>query len=84
MTAEEIAALEAFEDTDFSDCPEITDEEWRTAQPLYPPAPKTGRDLLAGLDDFTVRYLTARAAATQQTPAAIIGELVRKELAATA
>ncbi|MDR1786540.1 MAG: hypothetical protein LBR23_08815 [Spirochaetaceae bacterium] len=48
-----MAEIEAFEDTDFSDCPEITDEEWRTAQPLYPPT-------------------------------AIVGELVRERIAATA
>jgi hypothetical protein len=41
------------------------------------------RDMLAGLDDFTSRYLVARATATHQTPAAIIAEMVRKELAAS-
>jgi hypothetical protein len=41
------------------------------------------RDMLAGLDDFTSRYLMARAAATHQTPEAIIAELVRKEVLAS-
>jgi hypothetical protein len=41
------------------------------------------REMLAGLDDFTSHYLTARATATRQTPAAIIAALVRKEVAAS-
>jgi hypothetical protein len=64
------------------------DERWTKTPPETNPAIKgvfaRERDMLAGLDDFTARYLTARAAATRQTPAAVIAALVRKEVAASA
>jgi len=70
MTEEEAAAL---------------DERWTRTAPETNPAVKgvfaRERALLAGLDDFTARYLSARAAATRQTPAAVIAALIRKELA---
>jgi hypothetical protein len=37
-----------------------------------------------GLDNLSVNYLWTRAEATHQTPAQIIGELVRKEITASA
>jgi hypothetical protein len=73
MTEEEASAL---------------DELWTKNPPKTNPNVKgvfaRERELLAGLDDFTSRYLLARAAATQQTPAAIVAALVRKEVAASA
>jgi hypothetical protein len=39
---------------------------------------------LMGLNDLSVKYLMAKAEATHKTPAEIVGELVRKELLATA
>jgi hypothetical protein len=39
---------------------------------------------LLGCDDLTMNYLLTKAEATHKTPAEIVGELVRKELLATA
>jgi len=39
---------------------------------------------MVSLDDVALAYLRARASATHRSPSEIIGELVRKELAATA
>jgi hypothetical protein len=39
------------------------------------------RALLNALDDMAANYILTRAEATHKTPAQIIGELVRKELA---
>jgi uncharacterized protein (DUF4415 family) len=36
ITAERIEKIKAFNNTDFSDCPEITDEDWQRARPAYP------------------------------------------------
>ena len=72
MTEEEASAL---------------DELWTKNPPATNPNVKgvfaRERDMLAGLDEFTSRYLTARAAATRQTPAAIIAAMVQKEVAAS-
>jgi hypothetical protein len=72
MTEEEASAL---------------DELWTKNPPATNPNVKgvfaRERDMLAGLDEFTSRYLTARAAATRQTPAAIIATMVKKEVAAS-
>jgi hypothetical protein len=38
---------------------------------------------ILGMDDLSVNYLTARAEATHQSIGHVIGELVRKEIAAT-
>jgi hypothetical protein len=63
------------------------DELWTKTAPATNPNVKgvfaRERDMLAGLDDFTSRYLIARAAATRQTPAAIIAAMVKRELAAS-
>jgi hypothetical protein len=40
--------------------------------------------LLEALDSITANYIKTKAEATRQTPAEIIGQLVRKELAETA
>jgi hypothetical protein len=39
---------------------------------------------MMGLDDLSLDYLYTKAIATHKTPAQIIGELVRKEIAVTA
>jgi hypothetical protein len=39
---------------------------------------------LLGCDDLTMNYLITKAEAVHKTPAQIVGELVRKELLATA
>jgi uncharacterized protein (DUF4415 family) len=36
ITAERIEKIMAFNNTDFSDCPETTDENWWRAQPTHP------------------------------------------------
>jgi hypothetical protein len=40
------------------------------------------RELLASLDTVTAQYISSRAEALHQSPAEIISELVRKEIAA--
>ena len=42
------------------------------------------RALLSSLDTVAANYISIKAEATRKTPAQIIGELVRKEIAATA
>ena len=42
------------------------------------------RTLLQSLDTVAANYIQTRAEATHQTPAQVIGAMVRKELAATA
>lgn len=34
ITAERIEEIKAFKNKDFSDCPEMTDEDWRRAYPV--------------------------------------------------
>jgi hypothetical protein len=41
------------------------------------------RDLLKALDDVSAEYIRTRAEATKRLPSQVIGELVRKELAAS-
>jgi hypothetical protein len=39
ISPEQLAEIEAFQDADFSDCLELTEEEWRTARSLYAKPP---------------------------------------------
>jgi hypothetical protein len=40
------------------------------------------KEMVVALDSFTARYLEARMLATKRSPAELISEMVRKELAA--
>jgi uncharacterized protein (DUF4415 family) len=52
-----MAEIEAFNNTDFTDCPELTEEEWRTARPLYAKTPKV--DVHVRLDADVAGWLKA-------------------------
>ena len=41
------------------------------------------RSMLVALDQFSAQYLQARMLATKQTPAELIGEMVRERIAAS-
>ena len=41
LSKKRLAELKAFDDTDFSDNPEWTDEDWKKARPGYIKVPKT-------------------------------------------
>jgi hypothetical protein len=45
---------------------------------------RRGANRFAGLDDLSVDYLLTKAIATRKTPEEIIGELIHKEIAASA
>jgi hypothetical protein len=72
---------------------DMTDEEYdvldelltRTTPKLtnIPGVFATQRALLHSLDTVAANYIQTRAEATRQTPAQIIGELVRKEISQT-
>jgi uncharacterized protein (DUF4415 family) len=57
LTPERIAEIKAFKNTDFSECPEMTEEEWRTARPLYAKPPKA--DVHVRIDLDVLRWLKA-------------------------
>jgi hypothetical protein len=74
--------------------PEMTEEEADALDELFTKTPPSTnpnvkgvfareREMLSELDDFTYRYLVARAEATRQSPATIIAAMVKKEIAAT-
>jgi hypothetical protein len=64
------------------------DEKWTRETPSVnwsrPGAFARDRLLLESLDALSASYIHAKAAATGQTPAQIIGALVRKEISQTA
>jgi hypothetical protein len=61
-------------------------DEYYTQNTVMPDSGKPGffarhKETFVGIDPITAAYLRAKAEATHKTPAQIIGELVRKELA---
>jgi hypothetical protein len=61
-------------------------DEYYTQNTIMPSSGKPGlfarqRALLDALDDVAAHYILSRAKAAHKTPAQIIGEMVRKELA---
>jgi hypothetical protein len=64
------------------------DEFYTNNPPKVDPAKRGGvftrqRELLKALDDVSAEYIRTRAEATKRLPSQVIGELVRKELAAS-
>ena len=55
LTPERIAEIKAFENTDFSDCPEMTDEDWKRARPAYTKIPQV--DVHVRLDADVLGWL---------------------------
>jgi hypothetical protein len=65
------------------------DEYWTTHTPKLSGNGKSGffakhSGTVVFLDDFSAEWLKLKASATQKTPEAIIGDLVRKEIFANA
>jgi hypothetical protein len=58
------------------------DEEVTRNPPKVDPAKARRAVRMIAVDDLTAEYLTHKAAATNQTPEAVLSGLVRKELAA--
>jgi len=57
LTPERIAEIKAFRNTDFSDCPELTEEEWRTARSAYPVTKAPKVDVHVRLDADVLGWL---------------------------
>lgn len=55
LTTQRIAEIKAFKNTDFSDCPEMTDEDWQRARPAYTKIPKV--DVHVRLDADILSWL---------------------------
>jgi hypothetical protein len=58
------------------------DEEVTKNPPKVDPAKARRAVLMIAVDDLTAEYLTIKAAASNQTPEAVLSGIIRKELAA--
>jgi uncharacterized protein (DUF4415 family) len=59
ITAERIEEIKAFNNTDSSDCPEMTDEDWRRARPVYPANKTPTVDVHVRIDADVLGWLKA-------------------------
>ena len=71
MTEEEAARLDEFYTT--------TTQDFNSGKPGFFTRQKA---MAIVVDEFTARYLTAKAIATKNTPAQLISDMVNKEIAA--